>query len=238
MNSESKNEKTENQGELNLKEVKSNQHQPHPEKFTYAVLQETNGEEYESWLYFIRYQGNESELAHIKRQLETVDWTMDDDLSCFDLETDYLVSEQTAKEMTKVDLNHCSFHRKFDGKLKRVDLGFKSGQSDSKKIRKAFKVLGYGKIENFIDREDIDPEDLNNESESGSETSSSEDNSLCESNDDSDSSVSSSEHETEEVETKKGKQNITLPKSSKIEIPRIAKAKQTNAKKQDKKKAK
>lgn len=233
MNSESKNEKTENQGELNLKEVKSNQHQ---EKFTYAVLQETNGEEYESWLYFIRYQGNESELAHIKRQLETVDWTMDDDLSCFDLETDYLVSEQTAKEMTKVDLNHCSFHRKFDGKLKRVDLGFKSGQSDSKKIRKAFKVLGYGKIENFIDREDIDPEDLNNESESGSETSSSEDNSLSdESNED---SVSSSEHETEEVETKKGKQNITLPKSSKIEIPRIAKAKQTNAKKQDKKKAK
>ena len=31
----------------------------------YAILQETSGEESESWLYFIRYQGNEEALAHL-----------------------------------------------------------------------------------------------------------------------------------------------------------------------------
>lgn len=199
--------------------------------FTYAILQETNGEEYESWLYFIKYQGNEDALADLKRQLEMVDWSMDDDLSCFDLETDYLVSEQTAKEMTKVDLNHCSFHRKFDGKLNKINLGFKNGQSDSKKIKKAFKVLGYGKIENFIDQEDIDPEDLN---DSDCSDSNSDSNSDCSSDS---NSESSSESESEIVETKHGKQDIHKNKkgiiptiSTKIEIPRFAKAKESKAK--------
>lgn len=187
-------------------------------EYTYAILQESNGEEYESWLYFIRYQGNEEALAHLQKQLESVDWTMDDDLSCFDLETNFLVCERTAKEMTKVDLNHHSFHRKFDGKLEKIEIGLKKGQSDSKKIRKVFKLLGYGQIEDFIDGEDIDPEDL----ESGSESSSSEDDEESESD-----SSSSDEEDKQENKTKKG----ILPKAStKIEIPRYAKAKETKAK--------
>ena len=127
---------------------------------TYAILQETSGEESESWLYFIKYQGNEDALSHLEKQLEKVDWYIVDDLSTFDLETNFLVCERTAKEMTKVDLNYYSFHRKFDGKLKNIDLGFKDHHSNEKKMSKAFNVLGYGKIEDFIDQEDIDPEDI------------------------------------------------------------------------------
>lgn len=181
--------------------------------YTYAILQESNAEEYESWLYFIRYQGNEDALNHLQRQLQSVDWNMDDDLSCFDLELDYLVSENTAREMTKIDLNHYSFHRKFDGTLKQIDLGFKKGSSDSKKIKKAFKVLGYGRIEEFVDKEDVDPSDLVSDSDSDEN--------------DSDSSSSSSESEKEESKHKKG----SMPKpSNRIEVPRFAKAKESKAK--------
>src|SRR5688572_5638785 len=92
--------------------------------YTYAILQETSGEESESWYYFIRYQGNEEALQHLQKQLEKIDWYLldDTDVCTFDLELDYLVCEKTAKEMTKVDLNHFSFHRKFDGKLQMVDI--------------------------------------------------------------------------------------------------------------------
>jgi hypothetical protein len=34
----------------------------------YAVLQETNGEEHESWLYFIRVEGNEENLNHLQTE--------------------------------------------------------------------------------------------------------------------------------------------------------------------------
>lgn len=181
-------------------------------------------------MYFIRYQGNEEALAYLQKQLETVDWTMDDDLSCFDLETTYLVSERTAKEMTKIDLNSYSFHRKFDGKLQKIDFQFKKGQSTSRKIKKAFKLLGYGKIEDFIDEEDIDPEDLDHqdESETESETESGSDDEDSESSSSSEESSSDDEEETQvERKDKKG----FLPKAStKIEIPRFAKAKETKAK--------
>ena len=39
---------------------------------------------------------------------------------------DNKVSAITAKQMTKVELNCQSFHRKFDGKLKRIKFGFKT----------------------------------------------------------------------------------------------------------------
>jgi hypothetical protein len=172
---------------------------------TYAILQETSGEESESWLYFIRYQGNEEALAHLQKQLSEVEWYILGDLSTFDLETDYLVSERTAKEMTKVDLNACSFHRKFDGKLQKIDLGFKDTHSNEKKMTKAFDVIGYGKLDEFIDGEDIDPEDL--ASGDGSETSESE--------------TESSDSDSEE-EKRPGK----LPSvAKKIPIPRYAAAK-------------
>jgi hypothetical protein len=183
---------------------------------TYAILQETSGEESESWYTFIKYQGNEEALAHLSKQLEEVEWYILDDLSTFDLETEFLVSETTAREMTKVDLNHYSFHRKFDGKLQKVDLGFKESHSNEKKIQKAFNVLGYGKIEDFVDEEDIDPADLVSCSES--ESSSSE--SL------SSSSSSEEEKSVEEKSKKSGKMpSVVTKKPPKVEIPRFAKAK-------------
>jgi len=142
----------------------------------YAVLQETSGEEMESWLYFIRVEGNEENLKHLQDQLEKVDWYILDDMSTFDLDLEHYVSAQTAKEMTKVELNHCSFHRKFDGKLKRIDFEFNKKDKNKKKIRKVFEIIGYGLIENFIDDEDIDPEDL--VSDSDSDTTDTEDESV------------------------------------------------------------
>ena len=147
----------------------------------YAILQETNGEEFESWLYFIRYEGNEEALNYLQKQLERVDWYILDGLSTFDLDLQHLVTENTAKEMIRVDLNHYSFHRKFDGTLKKIDFAFKDRHSNEKKMSKAFEVLGYGKIENFIDKEDIDPENMKNEtmecaSSDSSDSSSGEEN--------------------------------------------------------------
>jgi len=132
-------------------------------------LMETNAEEFESWYYFIRVEGNEENLKHLQEQLDQVEWYIIDDMSTFDLDLDHLVSAQTAKEMTKVELNHCSFHRKFDGRLKKIDLGFGKKDKNKRKIRKTFEVLGYGLLEEFIDDEDIDPEDLVSCSESSDE---------------------------------------------------------------------
>lgn len=135
----------------------------------YAVLMETSGEEMESWMYFIKVEGNEENLKFLQDQLEKVDWYILDDMSTFDLDLEHYVSAQTAKEMTKVELNHCSFHRKFDGKLKIIDFEFEKRDKNKKKIRKVFDILGYGLIENFIDDEDIDPEDLVTDSDEDTE---------------------------------------------------------------------
>ena len=70
--------------------------------YTYATLMETNGEEVESWYFFIRKEGNEDALNFLNDQLDKVDFYIVDDLSTFDLEIDYFVSEQTAKQMTKI----------------------------------------------------------------------------------------------------------------------------------------
>lgn len=188
-------------------------------RYTYALLQETSGEELESWYVFIRYQGNEEALKFLNKQLEEVEWYIVDDLSTFDLEIDYLVSEQTAKEMTKVDINHTSFHRKFDGKLKKIDLGFKDHHSNLRKMTKAFDKLGYGGIENFIDNEDIDPEDIasHTDTDTDSGTESEEEESGSE-------SEQESPRKSPKVTLKKGK----FPKptdSKKVDIPRFAKAK-------------
>lgn len=156
---------------------------PIPDEEKYVALMETNGEECESWYYFIKYKGNEKNLQHLQNQLSQVDWFILDDLSTFDLDLEHFVSEKTAKEMTKLELNSYAFHRKFDGKLEEINVKFRKKDNNEKKLEKFFDVLGYGQIEDFIDEEDIDEEDLtsNNESSTddedfsgGSETSSSE----------------------------------------------------------------
>ena len=133
----------------------------------YAVIMETNAEECESWYYFVKYNGNEKRLHHLKDQIDQIEMYLVDDLSTFDIELEHLVSEQTAKQMTKLEINSVSFHRKFDGVLKTVNLGLKRKDSNEKRIERINDILGMGGIDDFIDMEDIDPEDrISDEGES------------------------------------------------------------------------
>lgn len=178
----------------------------------YAILQEFNDKESECWLYFIRREGNEEALKHLQKQLESFDQVTMEDMSTFTIELEPWVSARTAKEMTKIDLNSCSFHRKFDGKLQTIDFDFRKKDSDETKMCKIFDQLSYGQIEDYISDEDLDPEDL-------VDHSSSED----ESEEDSDDS-------SEEESPVKRKGNV--PRSLvKTEIPRWARAKQHHKKK-------
>jgi len=64
--------------------TKKNMPKPSPSRKKdgkYVILMETNGEESESWYYFIRLNGNEESLKHLNKQLEQVDWVILDDLS-------------------------------------------------------------------------------------------------------------------------------------------------------------
>lgn len=151
---------------------------------TYVLLMETNEEEHESWYNFIKVQGNEENIEHLRKQLCSFDWYLLDGLSTFDLE-EFKFSEKTAKEMTKVALNHCFRHRKFDGVLKKIDFNFKPKHSVEKRMKRVNKVLNYGRISEFIEgAPDVDPEDVDpieeesstshDEESSEEETSSSE----------------------------------------------------------------
>jgi hypothetical protein len=175
----------------------------------YAILQEHNAEECETWLYFLKYNGNEANLKHMQSQLEKITWTVMDDYSTFDLELEYLVSEQTAKEMTMVELNHLSRHRKFDGILKPIDFDLDdldsikdTNKKNRKGIRKVNKLLLNGSIENYIDNED-EPENLD-----FLENSDISDNELSEH-----SSDDSSEDSINEEENQKPKKLEALPQS-------------------------
>ena len=161
---------------------------------SYSILMETNGKEYESWYYFIRNNGNEEALDHLQKQLGQVNWYIRDELSTFDLDTDHPVSAETAKQMTKIELNAYSFHRKFDGKLQKINLGFSAKDKNKKKIEKTFDLFGYGQIEDYISDEDIDPEDLLEDLPESSEknigeTSDSEESSSDDSSDESECEV-------------------------------------------------
>ena len=191
-----------------------------PEKYTYATLMETSGEEGESWYYFIRYQGNEDNLKHLEDQLESINWRTMDDLNTFVIELQYLVSENTAKEMTKIDMNPTSHHRKFDGVLQRITFPFKEKDKTVKKMTRVFDMLSYGQIEDYIDDEDIDDEDL---TDHGSESEESE------------SEESESESPSEEESPRKNRDDSS--KKTKIppalvssNLPRFAKAKRKQRK--------
>lgn len=160
------------------------------EEYTYATLMETSGQECESWYTFIRYQGNEENLKKLGQDLESVDWYILDDLSTFDLDLEHLVSAQTAKQMTKIEVNSYSYHRKFDGHMDHVKLRLKEKDRNEKKMVKIFDKLGYGQIEDYLDleKEDIDEEDLTSNSDSDSDND----------------SVSSSESDTKEKPVKNG----------------------------------
>jgi hypothetical protein len=185
----------------------------------YAILMETSGEEFESWYYFIKIEGNEDNLKHLQDQLDQVEWYILDELSTFDLELENPVSAITAKEMTKVDLNAKSFHRKFDGKLQKINLDFKPKDGNETKICKTFDILGYGSIDEFIDDEDIDEEDLVSVSDSTDNESLSDDVSSEEDEKD-DDTVSEEEKDTS------NKKKFIPPSLINKDLPRFARKKQ------------
>jgi hypothetical protein len=137
----------------------------------YVILMETSGEAEESWYYFIKVAGNEENLQHLNNQLESIKWFVMDHLSLFYMDLEKKVSATTAKEMSKVCVNE-SPHRKFDGTLEKIDFEFSKRDGNETKICKTFDVLGHGKIDEFIDDEDIDEEDLESESEDDTDTES------------------------------------------------------------------
>ncbi len=141
------------------------------ESYRYAILMETNGEEYESWYNFIRYEGNEEALNYLQKQLEKVDFHIIDDMSTFDLDLDHLVSEDTARQMCMVDLNAFMFHRKFDGKLQKIDFGFSRRDDNEDRIEKINEKIGYGDIDNYVDGEEEFKDDNDNNSTSSRSSS-------------------------------------------------------------------
>ena len=136
----------------------------------FAILMETNEEEGESWYYFLKFEGNETSLKYLHDQLNKVDMIFEDNLNTFIFEMDTLVSEQTAKEMCKVDLNSVSYHRKFDGKLKMINFNLKKKDSNHKMLSKINIRLKDGKISDFIDEEDEVVSDNLEESSSDEES--------------------------------------------------------------------
>lgn len=183
----------------------------------YAILQETSDEDGESWYYFIKHDGNEEALKKLEEQLDSVEWELSDDLCTFILERQVLVSESTAKEMTKVDLNSQSFHRKFDGELKDINFGFSKRDTNEDKMVRVYELLNHGMIENYIDQEDIDPEDLVDRIDScDSEYTSTDESSTSESEDDDDD--------------RKTDVRSTLPRVAMTEIPRVARARRYRTK--------
>jgi hypothetical protein len=120
----------------------------------YVILCETNGEELEQWYYFIKESGNEKALKYLYDQLEKVEMFILDDLSTFELDLENKVSETTAKEMTLIDINSYTYHRKFDGTLQYIDFKLKKRDNNEDMIEKIHNILAYGDIDKYLDKED------------------------------------------------------------------------------------
>jgi hypothetical protein len=120
----------------------------------YVILCESSGEEMEQWYYFIKKNGNEKALQYLNDQLEKVEMFILDDLSTFELDLENEISETTAKEMTMVDINSYTYHRKFDGKLQYIDFKLKKRDQNEDMIEKIHDILAFGDIDKFLSEED------------------------------------------------------------------------------------
>ena len=138
----------------------------------YAVLAETNNQYRETWYYFIRYDTNVEALEQLYAQLDSIEWVYLESYSTFALDLEHLGSPQTAKELTKLCVNEGSYHRKFDGTLEFINFGFRKRDNNIVRLINVCDTIGFGNIENFIDKEDFDPEDFEEEEEDESESES------------------------------------------------------------------
>lgn len=122
----------------------------------YAALMETSPEDCESWLYLIKYNGNEDALKNLKAQFDKIeDAVIMDDINLFDLDIENLISEECAKQLCMLELNSVSYHRKFDGVLENIDFRFKKKDDDETMMFKIFDKIGEGDIDLFVTMEDI-----------------------------------------------------------------------------------
>jgi len=137
-----------------LKEENSN------EEITFATLMETSGDECESWYYFLRWEGNEEVLKHLSSQLEQIEMYIEDQLSTFDLDIQHLVSDRTASEMTSLELNSVTFHRKFKGKMTAINIGLRRADSNERRLSRVNQKLGLQKIADYILDEEIHPDNI------------------------------------------------------------------------------
>ena len=136
---------------------------------SYAILVETNYEHDETWYYFIRYEGNEENLKYLEKHIRDIKWE-ECDHAAFDIDLENRVSALTAKEMTRVDVNHEMPHRKFDGTLKELKFHYKPKDKNKKKQKRVFDLIGAGSISKFIDKEDVNSDkDESSSAESDSE---------------------------------------------------------------------
>lgn len=140
----------------------------------YAVLAETNNQYRETWYYFIRYDTNVEALEQLYAQLDSIEWVYLESYSTFALDLEHLVSPQTAKELTKLCINEGSYHRKFDGTLEFINFGFRKRDNNIVRLINVCDTIGFGNIENFIDKEDFDPEDFEDEDDESEEETESE----------------------------------------------------------------
>jgi len=174
--------------------------------YRYAIIQEVNESETEAWQYFLRWEGNEEEIQYLHKTIQSIDWIPIEECSIFYSNIDDLVSEQTAKEMSRLDFGSKWRNRKFDGKLEHINFGFKKRDRTIEKMNKIFDHIGYGQIEDYIGDEDYsgDSDDRSDDSDDQDE-------------DDDSSDSSEEETETEKGETEKEDKQSSESESSESE---------------------
>ena len=165
----------------------------------YAVFIETSEEKREMWYYFIKYDGNEANLNHLYKQLESIHWVLLPGLSSFQLHLDHLVSEETAFQMCQLK-NQFLSHKKLDGKLKKIYFDFEDHDGNVTKMGKVYDVLKFGRLSDYFVKYSLSDLNLCLSSSSGEDEDEDEDEDDEEEDTETDSiSNSESEEETEEI---------------------------------------
>lgn len=140
----------------------------------YATLMETSGADCESWYYFIKYDGNEKALQHLKEQIESIENDfVHEDMSKFDIDLDNLITQDAVNQFILLELNSVMYHRRYDGKMQMIDFNFKKKDKDTKRLVKIDDLLGGGAIDKYVEDQYIPKE--HEPTESDLEESSSDD---------------------------------------------------------------
>jgi hypothetical protein len=141
----------------------------------YATLMETSGPDYESWYYFIKYDGNEEALKFLKEQLESIENdVVYEDMSKFDIDIDNLLSQEAVDQFILLELNSVMYHRRYDGKMQKIDFQFRKKDKDTKRLLKIDEMLAGGAIDKYVEDQYIPKEHEPTESDLETDDSDSE----------------------------------------------------------------